>query len=125
MPAVAQNHRSAESISRANRTTSTTLAPYPISASGNRGPPRPVPPVREHAYAPRLIASVSCHSQAICADNLSARSAMNAYLQKGARDRHIWRALLRSARTLPDLVEGESGLRLGEVEDAAGNFGQS
>ena len=26
--------------------------------------------------------------------------------------------------TLPDLVERESGLRLGEVEDAAGNFGQ-
>ena len=33
-------------------------------------------------------------------------------------------ALLRSSPTLPDLVERESVLRLGEVEDAAGNFGQ-
>ena len=39
-------------------------------------------------------------------------------------DRQIWRALLRSSSARPDLVERESGLRLGEVEDAAGNFGQ-
>ena len=39
-------------------------------------------------------------------------------------ERQIWRALLRLPGTLPDLVERASGLRLGEVEDAAGNFGQ-
>ena len=40
------------------------------------------------------------------------------------RDRQTWRAPFEVGPTLPDLVERLSGLRLGEEEDATGDFGQ-